>query len=131
VEPTVRRLDTDVVGELLFRTAVIEARRCAMVVLESATYVRGKLANVPVGSALREHTLEVCEALVRAGYDVIDQVPEACELGAAGWSTSAIRACVIRVVDWLSESLYTPLADGARIGACGPDLPIRAVLSPR
>lgn len=84
---------------------IAEARDCALVMLESATYIESELPNVRMNDALRVHTEEVCTALVGTKHDIISELFELDELLGSQASASVIRSRVNRIVQWFRDDI--------------------------
>ena len=82
-----------------------EARNCALVMLESATYIQSELANVRMNDALRAQTEQVCTALVGTKHDIISELFELDELLGSEASASIINSRVHRIVQWFQDDI--------------------------
>lgn len=92
-------------NESAIQSVMREARNCALVMLESATYIQGELANVHVNDELRAQTEQVCTALVGTKHDIFSELFELDELLGADASAVVIRSRVDRIVQWLSDDI--------------------------
>src|SRR5438067_1559582 len=61
-------------GEI--RAAMGKARTCAMVMLESATYIERELPNVQLDEALLSQAQQVCSDLIGTKHDIISDLFE-------------------------------------------------------
>jgi hypothetical protein len=84
---------------------MIEARNCALVMLESATYIQRELAHVRLNHELRAQTEQVCTALVGTKHDIISELFELDELLGPDASAPVIRSRVNRIVQWLWDDI--------------------------
>lgn len=82
-----------------------EARNCASVMLESATYIKSELANVRMNDALRAQTEAVCTALVGTKHDIISELFELDELLGSQPLASVIYSRVNRIVQWFRDEI--------------------------
>jgi hypothetical protein len=91
--------------ESAVQAVMTEFRNCALVMLESATYIQSELANVRMNDALRGQTDELCTALVSTKHDVISELFAVDELlGSEAWA-SLIGSRVERIVQWFRDDL--------------------------
>ncbi len=81
------------------------ARDCALVMLESATYIQRELPNVQMDDSIRATTEELCSALVGTKHDMFTEAFELDELLAAEASESDILVRVNRIVQWLWQDV--------------------------
>ena len=87
------------------RSAMRAARNCAMVMVESATYIRGELSKVHLSPALRVETERVCADLVGTKHDVISEMADLDQLLGSKTSDETIAARFDRMVRWLDEDV--------------------------
>lgn len=92
-------------NESAIHTVMAEARNCALVMLENATYIQGELADVQMDDALRAQTEQVCSALVDTKHDVISELFELDELLGAETPESVILSRVDRIAQWLQNDI--------------------------
>ena len=92
-------------NESTIHSVMIEARNCALVMLESANYIQRELANVHLNHELRAETEQVCTALVGTKHDIISELFELDELLGAGASAPVVRSRVNRIVQWLRDDI--------------------------
>lgn len=102
---TLRRFETRTMNESAVHAVMTEARNCALVMLESATYIQNELANVRMNDALRAQTEQVCTALVGTKHDIISELFELDELLGSEASASVIRSRVNRIVQWFWDDI--------------------------
>jgi hypothetical protein len=82
------------------------ARDCAMIMLETANYVKAELPNVPMDEALQSEAEKVCGALIGTKHDVISELFELGDLlRPAGAASSEIASRLNRVIRWLGEDV--------------------------
>lgn len=100
--------------------AMTEARRCAMVMMESAGFIRAELPDVTMSDALRARTEELCDTLVATKHDLVSELAEMEELLDSGTAASALRGRVERILGWMRDDitrmheLVTALDSGRR-----------------
>ena len=94
-------------NESALHAVMSEARNCALVMLESATYIKSELPNVRMNDALRAQTEQVCTALVGTKHDIFSELFELDELVGSRASASGIRSRVNRIVQWLRDDITT------------------------
>ena len=92
-------------NESAVHAVMTEARNCALVMLESATYIKRELANVRMNDALRTQTEQVCTALVGTKHDIMSELFELDELLGSEASGSVIRSRVNRIVQWFRDDI--------------------------
>jgi hypothetical protein len=80
-----------------------EARNCALVMLESATYIQSELAHIRMNDALRAQTEQVCTALIGTKHDITSELFELDELLSSEASASVICSRVNRIVQWFRD----------------------------
>ena len=92
-------------NESAVHAVITEARSCALVMLERATFIQSELANVQMNDALRKQTEQVCTALIGTKHDIITEVDELDELLSSKASASVIRSRVNLIVEWLRDDI--------------------------
>jgi len=92
-------------NEFTVHAVMTEARSCALVMLESASFIQSELANVQMNDALRTQTEQVCTALIGTKHDIITEVDELDELLDSEASASGIRSKVNLLVQWLQDDI--------------------------
>ena len=85
-------VEAHTMNESAVHAVMTEARNCALVMLESTTYIQSELANVRMNDALRAQTEQVCTALAGTKHDIISELFELDELLGSEASASAIPA---------------------------------------
>jgi hypothetical protein len=101
----VRRLGLHLMDESAVQVVMTEVRNCALVMLESATYIQSELANVRMTDALRGETNELCTALVSTKHDVISELFALDELLGSEASASVIGSRVNHIVHWFRDDI--------------------------
>jgi hypothetical protein len=92
--------------EPAIRELLSAAHRCAMVMLENATYIQGELPNVHLDGSLRARVNEACDSLIGTKHDIVSEVSELDELLAGDAASPAtIATRVERIVRWLREDV--------------------------
>ena len=92
-------------NESAVHAVMTEARSCAVVMLESASFIQSELANVRMNDALRTHTEQICTALIGTKHDIITEVDELDELIDSDVSASDIHSKVNLLVGWLRNDI--------------------------
>jgi len=92
-------------NESAVHAVMTEARSCALVMLESASFIQSELANVQMNDALRTQTEQVCTALIGTKHDIITEVDELDELLGSEALASDIRSKVNLLVQWLQDDI--------------------------
>ncbi len=88
------------------RTVMAEAGRCALVMLENASYIERELPYVRLPDDLRAQISDLCSSLTSTKHDVFSELFELDEILAASTVDASIIASRIeRIVRWLSEDL--------------------------
>ena len=87
------------------RVIIAEARNCAMVLLENATFIQRELTNVRMSDALRAQTEEVCTTLIGTKHDIISELFELDEFVGSKTSISVISSRVQRILQWLRDDI--------------------------
>ena len=77
-------------NESALHAVITEARNCALVMLESATYIKSELAHVQMNDAHRAQTEQLRTALVGTKHDIISELFELDEFFGSQASASAI-----------------------------------------
>lgn len=86
--------------------AMIAARDCAVIMLETAEYIQAELPDIQIGEALRLQAETVCIALIGTKHDVISALFELDNLlRQRGASSSEIASRLNRVIRWLQEGV--------------------------
>jgi len=86
-------------------TVMTEARSCALVIMESASFIQSELANVRMNDGLRTQTEQVCAGLIGTKHDIITELDELDELIDSEASASDIRSKVNILVQWLQDDI--------------------------
>ena len=92
-------------NESAVHAVMTEARRCALIMLESASFIQSELANVRMNDVLRTQTEQVCTALIGTKHDIITELDELDELLDSEASASDIRSKVNLLVQWLQDDI--------------------------
>jgi hypothetical protein len=88
------------------RTLMTEARVCALVMLENASYVERELAHVHISDDLRSRACDVCSSLVGTKHDILSELGELNEiLASPAVDDLDVATRLERVVRWLSDDL--------------------------
>lgn len=87
------------------QTVILEARSCAMAMLESGTYIRRELPNVRMAPELLARATVLCDDLIGTNFDVIPELRELDDLLAYGGSEEDIASAIQLFMGWLSDDI--------------------------
>jgi hypothetical protein len=80
------------------------AYACAFEMMQNAAYIREHLPDVDLSAPLRESVLDVCSSLIGTKHDVLTELHDLHELGAA-WDSAVVQDRVARIEKWLAADL--------------------------
>ncbi len=92
-------------NEPAVHAVMTEAHSCALVMLESASFIQSEMANVQMNDALRTQTEQVCTALIGTKHDIITELDELDELLGSEASATVISSRVNLIVEWLRDDI--------------------------
>jgi len=101
----VRRLEAHTIDESAVHAVMTDVHSCALVMLESATYIQSELANVRMSEELRLQIEQVCTALVGIKHDIISELFELEELYGSEASASVICSRIDRIVQRIQDEI--------------------------
>ena len=92
-------------NESAVHAVMTEARSCALVMLESASFIQSEQANVQMDDALRTQTEQVCTALIGTKHDIITELDELDELLGSEASGAEVGSRVNLIAKWLQDDI--------------------------
>jgi hypothetical protein len=84
---------------------MVATRTCAMVMLESGTYIRKELANVQMDAALKSEAESVCDDYIATKHDVIHELHELDDLVRDHCAPDIVEKRMNRIVEWLTDTV--------------------------